>query len=427
MQSLINTLKDKTTLKKIGWSLLLLLVFRLGLQIVAPGVDQTAVKNLDLAGAFQLLDLLSGGGLSTLSILSLGVMPYITAQIFTQILQSIEGTRFNEWSKQGELGRNHLKHFSLALSFPLALLQGVNTLLSFNQMTRHGAYILHSNSNFQVMFLNALLISLSMAVASTALAWFAEYVTQHGISNGPSLIIMVGILDRIPQSVKYFQVKTAKGVNSTLDLINFSGTIIIFLLVILLIVFIQKSVYYIKLNRVNNPNENSKRNNLPLLLNGSGVIPVIFGSSIFATVQTLVSALHVQNKLLEQFFSFQAPQGICLYGILIIIFTYFYSTIQENPTEMAEMLQQQNSLIPNIEPGAATEHYIARQIYALDCPGSLYLAALAIIPMLAAILTGTPENLILIGTSLLIVVTVLLEIADRLGNVKIMNNYSGLF
>lgn len=425
MNKIINTFKDKELLKKIGFSLSLILIFRIAAAITVPGINPKALNSLQLSGSMDLLDLLTGGGVKSLSIVALGVMPYITAQIVVQIIQSIDGTKINENSKQGDFGRKKNRKIALIASFPLALLQGVSMLVGLNKMSLQ-PYLLGSVHNTPAILLNATFIAFIMAIFSTALSYYAEYITDHGISNGPSLIIMISILVKAPSAL-IFTFKRMVTNGTAEQYAQFIFVLFIIATLTFIIVYLQKSIYYIKLNFLSNPNASKDTgNNLPLLLNGAGVIPVIFASSIFSSAQIIEQFVN-KKTWFTPYVSFLDYRGIAVYGILVIIFTYFYSTIQQNPEDMADNLQTRNIIIPNVNPGQDTENYIKNKIYALDLPGSFYLMILAIIPMIITLLTSTPQSLVLIGTSLLIITNVLLEIVDKLGNANIKNNYLGLY
>lgn len=415
---------EKFIRKRLFFTLGMILVFRLGTYITVPGVNASAIQELTSSGLFNLLDTFGGGALQNYSIFALGISPYITSSIIIQLLQMDIIPKFKEWSEQGEVGRRKLnqatRYFTIFIAFfqALAISLGFNTLASLDLIVNPGPA-------------TYLKIAVIMTAGTMFVMWLGEMITVHGIGNGTSLIIFSGIVSRVPADLA--EIYNTQIRNAGDEIVQSSILVIGFLIVsILLILF----VIYMENARRNIPIRYSKRAVssdgavLPLKVNSAGVIPVIFASSFMMVPQIFLGLFASGNQsntwfqVISSIFNMQEPVGAILYVALIVLFTYFYAFIQVNPEKAAENLQRQNAYIPSIRPGRETENYISHVLVRLSTVGAVYLALIAILPILASGIWNIP-TLALGGTSLLIVVGVGLDFTAQLEGLLSKTSYTG--
>lgn len=426
-QILKNGFQDKDIRSRVAFTAIMLIVFRIGASITVPGVNAAGIQGLAESGLFSLLNTLGGGALSSYSIFSLGVSPYITASIIIQLLQMEIIPSFTEWSKQGEVGRRKLnrwtRYFAVAIGFfqALAISIGFNSLSSLGLIDNPG-------------FVTYLLIALFMTAGSMFVVWIGEQITEYGIGNGTSIIIFAGILAQIPSELtSYYQNNIVDATSSELNqqMIYAGLFVLVFILLIMFVIFMSQAERQIPVRYSKRANSASQKSHLPLKINSAGVIPVIFASSLIMVPQTVLGLFAADYsdvswyQILSTIFNLEKPAGIAIYAIVIILFTFFYAHIQINPERAAENLQKAGGYIPSIRPGLATKEYLQKMLNRLSTVGSLFLMGVAVLPLLGAYFFDMPQSIALGGTSLLIVVGVALDTAKQIEGRTIKRQYVG--
>ncbi|PPA68622.1 preprotein translocase subunit SecY [Jeotgalibacillus proteolyticus] len=414
---------------KIIFTLLMLVVFRIGTFIPVPGVDASVLQAQDeMAGLIGFMNTFGGGALINFSILAMGIMPYITASIIVQLLQMDVVPKFAEWAKQGDVGRRKLTQFTRYFTIVLGFIQAIGMSYGFNRM--YGGTLIQDTS-----IGTYLLIAIVLTAGTAFLMWLGEQITAKGVGNGISIIIFAGIVAAIPNAVNQIYVQQIQGAGEQL----FLNIIIMLLLVLAVIaitvgvIFIQQALrkipvqYAKRVGGKNAPGTGGQSTHLPLKVNAAGVIPVIFAISFIITPQTLVTFFGSNNitTTIQEVFDYTQPIGMTIYVGLIIAFTYFYAFIQVNPENMAENLKKQGGYIPGIRPGRATQDYLTSVLYRLTFVGAIFLSVISILPIFFINLAGLPQSVQIGGTSLLIVVGVALETMKQLESQLVKRNYKG--
>ena len=422
-----NAITTKDIRQRLLYTLMILVVFRIGTHITVPGVNASAIVTFANAGFFGILNTFSGGALSNFSIFSMGVSPYITASIVVQLLQMDILPTFVEWSKQGEVGRRKLNTATRYLTIVIGFFQAFAISFGFNAYANYG---LINNPGISTY----LLIALVLTAGTMFVTWLGDMITVNGISNGVSIIIFAGIVARMPHDIYEFYVNQLQGKadEELYRAYGFTAALAVaILLVVMLVVYIEQAQRRLPISYSKRPTGASEASWLPLKINSAGVIPVIFASSFIALPQTVLSAVHGQYseeswyQVATNIFDYQKPAGASLYIFLIVVFTYFYAFVQVNPEKVAENLQKQGGYILSVRPGKDTEHYISGMLLRLSTVGALYLGGISLLPMIAAALWNLPRGLMLGGTNLLIVVGVALEISRQIEGRAIKRKYKG--
>lgn len=427
LKTLINALKVKDIRSKILFTLGILLVYRLGAQISVPGVDASALTKISATGLIPLLDTVSGGGLAQYSIFSMGVSPYITAQIVIQLLQMDIVPRYVEWSKQGEVGRRKLNQHTRYLTIVLAFFQAIGITAGFQQLSSLG---LVENPTITTY----VQIGIILTGGTMLLTWMGEQITDKGLGNGISMIIFGGIIARLPSGL-YELVRDNLINNNPED--RWKGALFLVALVIILVLvigfvtWVQQADRKIPIQYTRRVTASGSQSYLPLKVNVAGVIPVIFASSFIITPQTILMALQSKYgdatwyQTLMNIFNLQKPLGTTIYTVLIILFTFFYAFVQVNPEKVVENLTKQGSYITGVRPGKQTEQYLSSLLMRLSTVGALFLGVVALLPQLAANLWGLPQSIGLGGTSLLIVIMTAIELVRQLNGLLMKREYVG--
>ncbi|WP_225046480.1 preprotein translocase subunit SecY [Lacticaseibacillus kribbianus] len=427
LKTLINALKVKEIRNKILFTLGVLLVYRLGSQISVPGVDASALTKISESGLIPLLDTVSGGGLSNYSIFSMGVSPYITAQIVVQLLQMDIVPKFVEWSKQGEVGRRKLNQVTRYLTIGLGFFQAIGITAGFQTLSVYG---LVKNPNIQTY----VVIGIILTGGTMLLTWMGEQITDKGIGNGVSMIIFAGIIARLPSGFQELFTDNITN-NDPSDL--WKGILFLVALAVLLIAvvtfvtWVQQANRKIPIQYTRRVTAAGSNSYLPLKVNVAGVIPVIFASSFIVTPQTILMAFQAKHagdgwyQVMTNIFNMQKPAGTAIYTLLIVVFTFFYAFVQVNPEKVAENLTKQGSYIPGVWPGKETEKYMSGVLMRLSTVGALFLGVVALMPQLAANIWGLPQSIGLGGTSLLIVVMTAVELVRQLDGLLMKREYVG--
>ena len=404
---------NKDLRKRIYFTLLALAVFALGTDIVVPGAKQLTSS----LGFLDLLNLMSGGSLKTFSIFALGVMPYITATILTQLLQMDIIPYFKELKEQGATGRQKINRINRYLGIFFAFLQG---------------YIY--SAAFMGGGTTTVLKTTVILTAGTALLlWLADQISVKGIGNGVSLFIMAGIVNTLPSTfiTAFNDLILADTFTKWLGITLFVVFVLAYILILVGVVFMQISERRVPIqdSTRTDSSKNSKREQsyIPLKLNAASVMPVIFASAI-TSVPSLI-AQFVGNdtftKIVENYIVYTSPTGFVLYILLIFAFGYVYTLMELNPKEMSENLDKNRSYIPGITPGEKTASYLRGTITRLTVVGNIFLIVLASIPILISKISSLPSSITLGGTGLLIVVGVALETYKQLESSIVSRSYQG--
>ena len=431
----VETIKNIWTIeelrKRILVTLLLVLVYRLGGYVVLPGFspsDLDALSNFtNKSGLMQLLDMFSGGAFSQASIFALGIMPYITASIVIQLLGMVLPS-FQKMQREGESGRQKLNQYTRYLTVLILILQGPAYLMNIQFQVRA------AGSAATMGFWTVAYLTVILAAGSMFIMWLGERITDRGIGNGISFIILVGIIARLPEALIYEFISRLPGsTGSQGGLIMFVVEIILLFAVtvgaVLLVQGTRKvPVQYAK-RIVGNRQYGGARQYIPLKVNAAGVMPIIFAQAIMFIPITL-AGFGSQEKGSGFFAAFSDINGFwynLVYFIMIVAFTYFYTAITVRPTQMAEDMKRNNGFIPGVKPGKKTAEYLDSIMSRITLPGSIFLGVVAILPAFARFF-GISQNFAQFfgGTSLLILVGVVLDTLQQIESHLMMHHYDGL-
>ncbi len=431
MKKIIETLKNCWKVEDLRMRLLITILFvaiyRFGSFVVLPGVNPANLEKLQqqtAGGLMSLLDMFSGGAFSNASIFALGIMPYISASIVMQLV-AIAVPSFQKMQREGESGRKKIMQYTRYLTIAILLFQAPSYLMNL-KMQSPGA--LASGLSWMEFMVPATII---LAAGSMFILWLGERITDKGVGNGVSLIIMIGIIARLPQS--FIQEVTSRFTAIT------GGGIVMFIVEVLILYFVvcaaillvqgtrQVPVQYAK-KLVGNTQYGGARQYIPLKLFAANVMPIIFAQALMFIPLAIVQ---YSTDNLGWFTRSLLDNTSLLYNIvyvlLIIAFTYFYTAITLNPTQMAEDMKRNNGFIPGIKPGRDTANYIEEIMSRLTLPGSLFIAFIAIMPALAGLLNVQQGFAQFFGgTSLLILVGVVIDTLQQIESHLMMRHYDGL-
>ena len=425
-QTIANFMRVKDIRSKIFYTLLVLVIFRLGTFIPVPNVDATALQQTD-NNLIGLLNVFGGGALANFSILAMGIMPYITASIIVQLLQMDVVPKFAEWAKQGDVGRRKLAQFTRYFTIILAFIQAIAMSFGFNRM--YGGTLIQDEgvSTYVV-------IAIVLTAGTAFLLWLGEQITAKGVGNGISIIIFAGIVAAIPNAVNQLYATQIQGAGDAL-FIRLALMALLLLLIIaitVLVIYFQEALRKIPIQyakRVTGRSQTTagQQTHLPLKLNAAGVIPVIFASAFFITPQSIATFFGTNSvtTTITNVFDYTKPVGMVFYLILIIAFTYFYAFIQVNPENIADNLKKQGAYIPGIRPGQNTQNYLTSTLYRLTFVGAIFLATVAVMPIFFINFANLPQSAQIGGTSLIIVVGVALETMKQLESQLVKRHYKG--
>lgn len=402
---------NKDLRKRIYFTLLVLAVFALGTNIVVPGAKQIT-QNL---GFLDLLNLMSGGSLKTFSIFALGVMPYITASILTQLLQMDIIPYFKELKEQGATGRQKINRINRYLGILFAFIQGYIYSVAFM-----------GGSTAQILKTTVILTA-----GTSLLLWLADQITNKGLGNGISLFIMAGIVNTLPSTfiTAFQELVMADKFTKFVGITFFVDFIIAYILILVGVVYMQVSERRIPIQHSTRTDSSysKEQSYIPLKLNSASVMPVIFASAM-TSIPSLIGQV-INNKaftnFVEKYIVYTSPTGYVLYVILIFLFGYVYTLMELNPKEMSENLDKNRSYIPGITPGEKTTIYLRGTISRLTVVGSIFLIVIASIPILFSKISSLSSAITLGGTGLLIVVGVALETYKQLESSIVSRSYQG--
>ncbi|MDR2231830.1 MAG: preprotein translocase subunit SecY [Tannerella sp.] len=426
IETLKNIWKIEDLRKRILITLLLILIYRFGTNIVLPGVDPkvlTILAEQTRGGLLALLDMFSGGALSKASIFALGIMPYISASIVMQLMTIIVPS-FQKLQREGESGRKKINQWTRYLTVVILIFQGMAYLTNLNVQMRAVGSTLPTDFWFNLSS------TIIMAGGSMFVLWLGERITDKGIGNGISFIIMVGIMARLPHAL--FQEFISRMSERTGGLVMFLVENLALLLVFAgAIALVQGTrrvpVQYAK-RIVGNKQYGGARQYIPLKVNAANVMPIIFAQAI---MMVPISIVGFSNREVGPFWAaFMDNSGFWynfIFALMIIAFTYFYTAITINPTQMADDLKRNNGFIPGIKPGKATKNYLDEIMSRITLPGAIFLAIVAIMPAFARIAGVSQEFAQFFGgTSLLIMVGVILDTLQQIESHLLMRHYDGL-
>ena len=423
----IQTIKNIWTIeelrKRLTVTFLLVVVYRLGCYVALPGINPHDLERLQSqtsGGLMQLLDMFSGGAFSQASIFALGIMPYITASIVIQLLGMVLPS-FQKMQREGESGRQKLNQYTRYLTVLILLVQGPAYLLN-----------LQHTVGLTLTTMNVLFLTVVLAAGSMFIMWLGERITDRGIGNGISFIILVGIIARLPQALFYEFISRMPGAQGS------QGGLIMFIIeVILLFAVTICAVLLVQGTRkvpvqyaqriVGNKQYGGARQYIPLKVNAAGVMPIIFAQAIMFIPLTLAGFGSNSGGFFAAFTNINGFWYNLVYFILIVAFTYFYTAITVRPTQMAEDMKRNNGFIPGVKPGKKTAEYLDAIMSRITLPGSLFLGIVAILPAFARSL-GISQNFAQFfgGTSLLIMVGVVLDTLQQIESHLMMHHYDGL-
>ena len=395
---------NKDLKSRVLYTLGALFIFALGNAITVPGMS-AITENL---GFLELLNAMSGGGLKQFSIFALGVMPYITASILLQVLQmDLMGiTYFQELKEMGEEGRRKINQINRYLGIGFALIEGYIYSIMFMGKTSTP--------------LEYVEISLILTAGTAFLLYLGDQITNKGLGNGISLIIMAGIVNTMPRMmIEAFNALAINGSNTFLGILSFVIFILLYIGIIVGVIYVQEAERRIPIQYSNRSTGTYKANTsfLPLRINSAGVMPVIFASAVLAIPTTLTYIIKNESFKLfvDKYLSTQTPVGFIVYILLIIAFTYGYTYLAAvNPEDISKNLNKQNGYIPGIRPGTETTKYVSKVLSRITFMGAIFIAIIAAIPIIFSWISDMPSIVTLGGTSILIVVGVLLETYKQL-------------
>ncbi|HML32055.1 MULTISPECIES: preprotein translocase subunit SecY [Sporomusa] len=414
LAGLSNVLKITELRQKVVFTLIMFLVFRLGTHIPVPGVNASVIEQLFTQGnLFGLLDMFSGGALSKFSIFAMSITPYINASIIMQLL-TVVVPKFEQWSKEGDEGRKKITQITRYGTVVLGFIQAIG--MAF------GLKVAIINPGVG----SILLVAITLTAGTTFLMWVGEQITDKGIGNGISLIIFAGIVSSLPG-----------GIYTMFEYLS-AGTISIFSLLLFLIIGLAMIVFVIAIQQGQRriPVQYAKRvvgrkmygghsTHIPLKVNQAGVIPIIFASSVLMFPVTIAQFINVPwVKTVAEWFAWGTPMQTVLYALLIVFFTYFYTAVTVNISDMAENMKKHGGFIPGIRPGKPTADYLDRIMTRITLAGSIFLAIIAILPNFIGAITNI-QGVYFGGTALLIVVGVALDTMKQIEALVLMRHYQG--
>ncbi len=427
IETLKNIWKIEDLRQRILITILFVAIYRFGSYVVLPGINPgmlTQLHQQTSGGLLALLNMFSGGTFSNASIFALGIMPYISASIVIQLL-GIAVPYFQKMQREGESGRRKMNQYTRYLTILILLVQAPSYLLNLKMQAGPS---LNASLDWTLFMFTSTII---LAAGSMFILWLGERITDKGIGNGISFIILVGIIARLPQSL--FQELISRMSDKTGGLIMFLIEIVFLLLVIAAAILLVQGtrkipVQYAK-KIVGNKQYGGARQYIPLKVNAAGVMPIIFAQAIMFIPITFIgfSNANTSNSIIQAFTDHTSLWYNLVFAVMIILFTYFYTAITINPTQMAEDMKRNNGFIPGIKPGKSTAEYIDDIMSRITFPGSFFLAIVAIMPAFAGLLGVKAEFAQFFGgTSLLILVGVVLDTLQQIESHLLMRHYDGL-
>lgn len=436
MKNFINTIRNIFKIEelksRIIMTLGLLLIYRLGSYVVLPGIDPVILEDLTPqgggAGLTGLIDLFAGGAFSRASVFALGIMPYISASIVVQLMGMVVPS-FQKMMKEGESGRNKINQITRYLTIVITAAQAIGFLINLKAQFLP-AIILRTGESLDFSFVLSTVVVLT--AGTMFVMWLGEKITDRGLGNGISLIIMVGIIARLPDSlVSEFQFRVGSGGGGLVPfLVEIVMLAVVVGLTILLVQGTRKIPIQVAKRVVGNRMYGGTRQYIPLKVNAAGVMPIIFAQAIMflpATVAQFFPNSDFSQGVVSAFVDFTSATYNITLAVLIIVFTYFYTSLSVNSNQMSEDLKRNGAFIPGVKPGRKTAEFLDDILARITLPGSIFLAIVAILPAIATI-AGVNAQFAQFygGTSLLIMVGVILDTLQQIESHLLMRHYDGL-
>jgi preprotein translocase subunit SecY len=440
LSSLTNIFRVTELRNKVFFTVAILALYRLGAQVPVPGIDFSAVIQLEdaasEAGVLGFLNFFSGGALTAFAVFALGIMPYITASIIMQIL-AVAIPKLEEWQDQGAVGQRKMTQATRYLTLAIAFLQATGVAFIFGRGTGQGALFSGRTPNIIVIpdftFFRVAMVVMTMTAGTALLMWMGELISQRGVGNGMSLIIFASVVSRLPFSGAALRAE--------------KGNVFLAML-IMVAIGLMVAIIFIENGQRRIPVQFAKRvvgrrmyggqsTYIPLKVNQSGVIPVIFASSVLylpVLLSNIISVDWFVSFVNDELTNPTSPAYLIFLGLMIVGFAYFYTAIQFDPAKQADTIRKQGGFIPGIRPGPQTERYLGKILSRITLPGALFIAGVALVPtILLRLFGGFNENntsaalaaFAFGGISLLIAVGVALETMKQVDSQLMMRNYEG--
>ena len=413
--------------RKVVFTLGILFVFRLGAGIVIPYIDTSAITSAATSsGIFGIMNMLGGGTLEKFSLFSLGVSPYITSSIIIELLSMDVIPALAQWNKEGNTGKKKKDKVTRVLTLALAIIQGGSLTYAFDK----GYSILASSSIWTYVY-----VVIVMAAGSMFTMWLGDQITIKGVGNGTSLLIFTGIVANLPNSfISSFKSMVTFGstYKTATSLAWYILFVLVYLAIVVFVVFEEGAIRKIPIIYATNTQtvmHTKESTNLPIKINSSSVIPIIFAASVLAAPRTIISFMKSTSttQMIDNILNYQKPIGFVLYIVMIILFTFFYSNLQIDAKKISEDLKKSGGAIPGVRTGDDTKKYIGTVLNRVTVVGSLFLAIIASIPIIAPEIWKMTSNnaLSLGGTGLIIVTGVALETVRAIKSMLTRREYHG--
>lgn len=415
-----NMIKNKEIRKRLLFTLAMLFVYRFGMAVVVPGVSKDFLP--ESSGLLEMMNLLGGGGINTLSIFALGVGPYITASIIIQLLSMDVIPPLTELAKGGANGKKQLDKYTRYLAVVLGFIQASTMIYSFKS-SNEGLLIRDSNATI-------LYISIVLIAGSMFLLWIGDQISTKGIGNGVSMIIFTGIVANLWKQFQtaytMLSTKSDSGMGSAL---LFGIYILSYIVIIVMVVITQRAERKIPIQYTSSTVQMTRKdmNFLPLKINSAGVIPVIFASSVMMAPLQLLNLFGKSAiaETLKPWLGMSTWRSLIIYAFLIVFFTFFYTKLQVDPEQISENLGKNGTYIPGVRPGNETKNYINKVLSRITVLGAIWLMFIALIPYVVPLLTSMDSSLGIGGTGIIIVVGVALETTTQLEGFMTQKSYRG--
>lgn len=420
LKTLSQAWKVEELRKKILFTLMMLVVYRIGSNIPVPGINRAYLSQMfsGETGLLDLFDLFSGGSFSNFTIFALSITPYVTASIIVQLL-TIALPYFERLSKEGNEGHKKMATITRYMTVVLGLIQAIGLTVG-----------LFKNAVVDKSAFASITIIMVLTAGTVFLMWLGEQINEYGIGNGISLIIFAGIVDRFPTFVRNTYAQVSEGAISGVAVL---ALLIVSIMLVMVIILFEQGVRKIPVQYakrvVGRKMYGGQSTHIPMKVNQAGVIPIIFSLSLlqFPLIITYFAPKSAYADFVNKYMSPSGDPGLWIYVVLNVVltmfFTYFYTAITFNPTEVAENMRQSGGFVPGIRPGTATVEYLSRVMSRLCFSGGLFLAAVSVIPTIVS--NFTPFEMTFGGTSLLIAVGVAIDTVKQIQNQMLMRNYQG--
>lgn len=425
LKTIISMFKSKDIRNRILFTLAMLFIFRFGAAITVPGVDISTMTNAKSNSLFEMINLLGGGGLEQLSVFALGVGPYITASIIIQLLSMDVIPALTELAKGGATGKKQIDKYTRYLAVVLGFFQASTLIYGFSRA--YPGLLVEGDGWASILYISTVLTGGSMF-----LLWIGDRISMKGIGNGISMIIAAGIIARLPhQMITAWEtvVDTSSSSATFNGILGFAGYILCYLLIIVFVVFMQTAERKIPIQYTSSTVTTRKKDMtyLPLKINSASVIPVIFASSLMVAPLSIVKMITSADwvNTLEYFLGLQTPVSLVIYVVLTILFTFFYTQMQVDPSKIAENLGKSGTYIPGIRPGSETKEYINKVLNRITVLGALGLAFIAVLPHALPLFTSLSASMGIGGTGIIIVVGVAMETVKQIQGRMTQKSYRG--